>query len=128
MNGDLLTKVNFKNLLDFHNDSKSDATMCIREYDVQVPFGVVEINTGEIKQIREKPVHKFFVNAGIYVLNKHLINRIDGNTYLDMPDFLETELSEKEKGINAFPIHEYWLDIGRIEEYAKAKKDASLFK
>ena len=128
MNGDLLTKINFKNLLDFHNDSKSDATMCIREYDVQVPFGVVEINKGEIKQIREKPVHKFFVNAGIYVLNKHLINRIDGNTYLDMPDFLETELLEKEKGINAFPIHEYWLDIGRIEEYAKAKKDASLFK
>jgi dTDP-glucose pyrophosphorylase len=128
MNGDLLTKVNFQNLLDFHNNGKSDATMCIREYDVQVPFGVVEINKGEIKQIREKPVHKFFVNAGIYVVNKHLINKIHGNTYLDMPDFLETELREKGKGINAFPIHEYWIDIGRIDEYTKAKKDASLFK
>jgi dTDP-glucose pyrophosphorylase/CBS domain-containing protein len=128
MNGDLLTKVNFKNLLDFHNNSKSDATMCIREYDVKVPFGVVEINEGEVKKLREKPLHKFFVNAGIYVLNKNLIQKIDGKTYLDMPDFLETQLGEKGKGINAFPIHEYWLDIGRIEEYKKAKQDASLFR
>ena len=128
MNGDLITKVNFKNLLDFHNNSESDATMCIREYGSQVPYGVVDIHEGKIKQITEKPIHKFFVNAGIYVLNKNLIQKIDGNTYLDMPDFLETQLGKKGNGINAFPIHEYWLDIGRIEEYKKAKQDVSLFR
>ena len=125
MNGDLLTKVDFKNLLDFHDASGNDATMCVREYDIQVPFGVVEMNEGRIEKIREKPVHKFFVNAGIYVLNNNLIKKVDGKSYLDMPDFLENEL--KNKGISAFPIHEYWLDVGRIEEYAKANQDAALF-
>jgi dTDP-glucose pyrophosphorylase len=125
MNGDLLTKVDFKNLLDFHDASGNDATMCVREYDIQVPFGVVEMNEGRIEKIREKPVHKFFVNAGIYVLNNNLIKKVDGKSYLDMPDFLENEL--KNKGINAFPIHEYWLDVGRIEEYTKANQDAALF-
>jgi len=125
MNGDLLTKVDFEDLLDFHNSSESDATMCIREYDVQVPFGVVELYEGKIAKILEKPLHKFFVNAGIYVLNSNLVKKVDGKSYLDMPDFLENEL--KNKGINAFPIHEYWQDIGRIEEYKKANHDVLLF-
>ncbi len=121
MNGDLLTKVDFKNLLDFHNENNSKATMCVREYDFQVPYGVVEIENYSIKAIKEKPVHKFFVNAGIYVLNKDLINKIDGKSYLDMTDFLEGELND----VNAFPIHEYWLDIGKIEEYEKANREFS---
>jgi dTDP-glucose pyrophosphorylase len=121
MNGDLLTKIDFKNLLDFHNYNNSKATMCVREYDFQVPYGVVEIDNYKIKKIKEKPVHKFFVNAGIYVLNKDLINKIDGKSYLDMTDFLGGELND----VNAFPIHEYWLDIGKIEEYEKANREFS---
>ena len=125
MNGDLITKVDFEDLLDFHNSNESDATMCIREYDVQVPFGVVDIYEGKIGKILEKPLHKFYVNAGIYVLNSNLVKKVDGKSYLDMPDFLENEL--KNKGINAFPIHEYWQDIGRIEEYKKANNDVLSF-
>ena len=125
MNGDLLTKVNFNNLLEFHNSSGADATMCVREYDIKVPFGVVEIKKGRVERITEKPVHKFFVNAGIYVLNNKLIKQVDGKSYLDMPNFLENELNNK--GINAFPIHEYWLDIGRIEDYKKGNQDAAIF-
>ena len=121
MNGDLLTKVNFKHLLDFHCNSNAGATMCVREYDFQVPYGVVAIDGCSIKEITEKPIQKFFVNAGIYVLNKNLINKVDGKSYLDMTDFLEKELDCG--GVNAFPIHEYWLDIGRIEEYEKANRD-----
>ncbi len=125
MNGDLLTKVDFNNLLEFHNASGADATMCVREYDIQVPFGVVKMKEGRIQKITEKPVHNFFVNAGIYVLNHKLIKKVDGESYLDMPDLLKNELDNK--GINAFPIHEYWLDIGRIEEYKKGNQDAALF-
>mgnify|MGYP000555384188 CR=1 FL=1 len=66
----------FKNLLDFHSDHDSKATMCVREYAFQVPYGVVQIDNYNIKEIKEKPVHKFFVNAGIYVLNKTLINKL----------------------------------------------------
>ena len=123
MNGDLLTKVDFKNLLDFHCEHNSEATMCVREYDFQVPYGVVEIDNYNIKEIKEKPVHKFFVNAGIYVLNKDLINKLDGKSYLDMTNFLEKELNNN--GVSAFPIHEYWIDIGRIEEYEKANREVN---
>jgi dTDP-glucose pyrophosphorylase len=121
MNGDLLTNVDFRNLLDFHNNNNADATMCIREYDFQVPYGVVALDGCSIREIKEKPIHKFFVNAGIYVLNKNLINKVDGESYLNMTDFLEKELDSG--GVNAFPIHEYWLDIGRMEEYKKANQD-----
>jgi len=121
MNGDLLTGVNFEHLLDFHNNNNSEATMCVREYDFQAPYGVVDIDGCNIREIKEKPVFKFFVNAGIYVLNKNLINKVDGESYLNMTDFLEKELDCG--GVNAFPIHEYWLDIGRMEEYEKANQD-----
>ena len=123
MNGDLLTKVDFKNLLNSHDEHNSEATMCVREYDFQVPYGVVEIDNYNIKEIKEKPVHKFFVNAGIYVLNKSLINKVDGKTYLDMTDFLDKELNNG--GVNAFPVHEYWLDIGKMDEYERANREFS---
>jgi len=123
MNGDLLTKVDFKNLFNFHCEHNSEATMCVREYDFQVPYGVVEIDNYNIKEIKEKPVHRFFVNAGIYVLNRSLINKVDGKSCLDMTDFLEKELNNG--GVNAFPIHEYWLDIGQMEEYEKANREFS---
>jgi len=123
MNGDLLTKVNFEHLLDFHHDQGGTATMCIREYDIQVPYGVVDIGEQYLTGIVEKPIHKFFVNAGIYVLEKGLINRINSDSYLDMPNFFDAQIKQGEQ-ISVFPIHEYWLDIGRIEEYEKANKEA----
>ena len=123
MNGDLLTKVDFRHLLDFHGNHNCEATMCVREYDFQVPYGVVEIDNYKIKKIKEKPVHKFFVNAGIYVLSRNLINKVDGKSYLDMTDFLEKELSSD--GVCPFLIHEYWLDIGRIDEYEKANREVT---
>jgi dTDP-glucose pyrophosphorylase len=121
MNGDILTRVDFKNLLDFHNNNNADATMCVREYDFQVPYGVVQVDDCNIRDIQEKPVHKFFVNAGIYVLNKDLIDKVDGKSYLDMTDFLKQEINGGM--VNAFPIHEYWLDIGRMDEYRQAQID-----
>tara|TARA_B110000008_G_C16957362_1_gene558750 strand:- start:588 stop:1634 length:1047 start_codon:yes stop_codon:yes gene_type:complete len=121
MNGDILTKVDFKNLLNFHYENSSEATMCVREYDFQVPYGVIEIDNSKIKKIEEKPIHSFFVNAGIYVLDKSLINRIDGKSYLDMTDLLNKEINKS--GVCVFPIHEYWLDIGHMNEYEKANKE-----
>ncbi|SVD28024.1 uncharacterized protein METZ01_LOCUS380878, partial [marine metagenome] len=113
--------VDFKNLLDFHNTNGGLATMCVREYDFQVPYGVVNVDDCKVTNITEKPVHKFFINAGIYVLDKKLINKVDGNSYLDMTDLLENELEAGD--INAFPIYEYWLDIGRTEEYERANRE-----
>jgi len=121
MNGDLLTKINYRHLLDFHNEQDGLATMCVREYDFQVPYGVVDIQNQQLSHIIEKPVHKFFVNAGIYVIEPELLNSIDGVAYLDMPNFLESQIKRGQK-VSVFPIHEYWMDIGRMDEYEQAHK------
>ena len=122
MNGDLLTKVNFEHLLDFHLSNHAKATMCVREYDFQVPYGVVNIEDGRIKTIDEKPTHKFFVNAGIYVLNPTCIDIIPENKFYDMPSLFGKMIEHNDKVIS-FPLYEYWLDVGKIEEYNKANQE-----
>ncbi len=74
-----------------------------------------------MKSIAEKPVHKFFVNAGIYVLNKSILSNIEKNKFTDMPDVLSKKISNKES-INTFPIFEKWIDIGRISDFNKANE------
>lgn len=119
MNGDLLTKVNFKHLLDFHFGHHAQATMCVREYDFQVPYGVVKIDDHRITSVDEKPVHRFFVNAGIYVLEPEALDLISSNTYFDMPTLFE-KLIERKKETVVFPIREYWLDVGQLADYDRA--------
>jgi dTDP-glucose pyrophosphorylase len=124
MNGDILTKVDFENLLEFHHAHDGLATMCIREYDFQIPYGVVEIENQNVVKIIEKPTHSFFVNAGIYVLEPSLVSYVDGKSHIDMPDFLKDQI-DKGSEVGVFPIHEYWLDIGKIDEYERANKEVS---
>ncbi|HET7657256.1 MAG TPA: nucleotidyltransferase family protein [Bacillales bacterium] len=119
MNGDILTKVNYTNLLDFHKESKAHATMCVREFDYQVPYGVVKTNGHLLKGIEEKPVQKFFVNGGIYVLEPDVVNYIPEDSFYDMPTLFEA-LIGNELLASAFPIREYWMDIGRMVDYEKA--------
>jgi len=120
MNGDLLTNVNFENMLDFHELNNSKATMCVREYDIQVPYGVVNLNKEKIVSIEEKPIHSFFVNAGIYLLEPECIDLIPSNTFYDMPLLFEELILNNKKTVS-FPLKEYWLDVGRISDYEKAK-------
>jgi len=119
MNGDVLTKINFKHLMDFHEEQKSVATMCVREYEFQVPFGVVQLDHHRLVNILEKPVHQFFVNAGIYVLNPEVISLVPKDEYLDMPSLFD-KLFEKQSDTSAFPIREYWMDIGRKADFERA--------
>jgi len=122
MNGDLLTNVNFEHLLDFHIANNSVSTMCVREYDFQVPYGVVTVEQSRILEIEEKPVQNFFVSAGIYMLDPQCIDLIPDDEFYDMPALFE-KLIENKQNVFSFPLREYWLDIGRIEEYEKANKD-----
>jgi len=122
MNGDLVTRVNFQDLLDYHEQQKSRATMCVRQYDIQVPFGVVGINGNKIRVIDEKPVQRFLVNAGIYVLEPDLIELIPAGENFDMTD-LFTRVVANEHDTAAFPIHEYWLDVGRLDDLQRANLD-----
>ena len=120
MNGDVLTNVNFEHLKDFHEKNDAVATMCVREYEHQVPYGVITSEGTKIKSMVEKPVHRFFVNAGIYLLEPALVKSVAPGTRVDMPTLLEQEIDDG-KVVSMFPIHEYWLDIGRIDDFRKAQ-------
>lgn len=122
MNGDLLTNINFEHLFEFHQANDAIASMCVREYDFQVPYGVVNLENGLIKSIIEKPVQKFFVSAGIYMLQPQCIDYIPENQQFDMPALFEKLIEMNKKAIS-FPLREYWIDIGRIDEYEKANSE-----
>ena len=122
MNGDLLTNINYEKMLDFHLEHKADATMCVREYDFKVPFGVVNTTNERINSIKEKPVHSFFVNAGIYLLEPWCIDLIPDDEFYDMTSLFEKIIAEGKNAIS-FPLQEYWIDVGRISEYERANDD-----
>lgn len=122
MNGDLLTQVNFEQLMQFHQEHKAIATMCVREYEYQIPYGVIETKGTNLVSIQEKPIHKSFVNAGIYVLNPEAFEYIPKEDFFDMPTLFETIITDNKKA-SIYPIREYWLDIGRMDDFEKANLD-----
>ena len=122
INGDLLTDVNFKNLLDFHEEAKTSATICVREYSLRIPFGVVSIEKQRLKDLEEKPTQNFFVNAGIYVLEPEAIDLIPKERFYDMTNLFE-ELTRLGNNPAVFPLREYWLDIGQMVDYQQANHE-----
>jgi dTDP-glucose pyrophosphorylase len=122
MNCDVLTDVDFCQLLEFHLENCADVTMCVRKYDYQIPYGVVNVVDTKVESMIEKPVHEFFVNAGIYVVNPDFISTIPENEKLDMPTIIEGKMALN-KNVLVFPIHEYWLDIGRMDDFNRAQID-----
>lgn len=122
INGDILTNVDFSKVLDFHIKHESDATMCVRDYEIKVPFGVIEGEGHEITAMVEKPTYRYFVNAGIYIISPHIINSLSKHQRLDMPRLFEIKQQAGFK-VMKFPIHEYWLDVGRHDDFNKAQVD-----
>jgi dTDP-glucose pyrophosphorylase len=122
MNADLITDINFQDLINYHLEHKASATMCVKEYDFTVPYGVVKVNDHKIEGLDEKPNQKFFVNAGIYLLGPDILELIPKNVSIDMPDLFKI-IIDSNKTTAAFPIHEYWLDIGQMNDYQKANND-----
>ena len=122
MNGDILTRAKFDGLLKFHSEYNATATMTVREFDYKVPYGVVNIEDYHIRSIEEKPLQHFLVNAGVYVLSPEALENLTKNTFLDMPTLFNHLLSIGKTTI-AYPIREYWLDIGHLNEYERAHAD-----
>lgn len=121
MNSDIVTDVNYFGLLDFHEENKSIATMCLKDFSVEVPYGVVQTSNNKILKIQEKPIITHKVNAGIYVLNPEATNHIPSNKYFDMTELFEILIKGKHK-TSAFPIFENWADIANIEDLRKIDK------
>jgi dTDP-glucose pyrophosphorylase len=124
INGDILTEVNFRALLDYHREHAAMLTVGVRQYQVQVPYGVVECEGSKVTGISEKPKVGFFVNAGIYLLDPRARNYIPSGQRFDMTDLIQ-RLVEDKRLVVSFPIVEYWLDIGSPLDYEQAQMDAT---
>lgn len=120
MNGDLLTSMRFDALMRFHREIGAPATMCARDYSVQVPYGVIRMEGARLLEIEEKPVHSHFVNAGIYVLAPEALDLVPQAQPLDMPELFE-RLMRRGGAPAVFPIREAWMDIGRMEDLERAR-------
>lgn len=121
-NGDLLINVDYADMVEAHSQSDAIATMAIRDYDYQIPYGVVRIQKENIVALDEKPVHRVTVNAGVYVLSPKAISNVPKKTFFDMPELIET-LIRKGGRVCSHLIQGYWLDVGRHEDLAKACSD-----
>lgn len=122
MNGDLLTRISVDALLDFHERENAVATMVVREDHYQVPYGVVEVDGTQIIGVEEKPIQRHLVNAGIYVISAVGLENIPEGAFYDMPTHF-AKLSANGHRTAAFPLHEYWVDIGRLDELERAQRE-----
>lgn len=120
LNGDVLTKANFSALLDFHTAEKAAATLCVKRHEIQIPYGVVELDGRRMGSFSEKPTQRFLVNAGIYVLEPSALALLPKGKPCDMPGLLERLRRRKRGSVACFPISEYWLDIGDPKELRRA--------
>ncbi|MGZ0076703.1 nucleotidyltransferase family protein [Methylomonas sp. YC3] len=120
MNGDILTQIDFSRLLAYHNEQQAIATLCVRQYEYQIPYGVVRLEQQRVVGIEEKPLQSCLANAGIYVLDHSLINSIAAQQKLDMPTLLNQQVAAGEI-VSMFPVNDYWLDIGREADFLRAQ-------
>ena len=120
MNADILTDFDIRNILDFHIQTHSSATMGIVEHHYQNPYGVVRHHDSKLIGIDEKPIEKWNINSGIYVIEPELIDIVPKKTFIDMPDILLLAMKAG-KLITVFPLLETWADIGRKPDYLKAQ-------
>lgn len=122
VNGDILTKLSFDQLLNFHEKRKACATVAVAAYDFKVDYGVVRVDKDMLVGFEEKPVFTSFINAGIYVLSPKTLKNLPDKSCLDMNQLLEGMLRNSER-VCAFPIREYWTDIGKMSDFNQAKLD-----
>lgn len=122
VNADVLTNMNFDELLDYHLSKNASATMAVREYCHEVPFGVIRELDGKIIGIEEKPSITLDVNAGIYVLSPPVLEIMPKDQFYDMPNLFKN-LADINGSCHCYKINGYWIDIGRKEELIKANSD-----
>ena len=118
-NGDVITEINYVELLNYHHQNSASATMAVRGYEWQNPFGVVKTQGLEIIGFEEKPITRSHINAGVYALEPSALSLLGKSEPCDMPTLLK-RLKEKSKRVIAFPVHEHWIDIGQPIQFAQA--------
>ena len=122
INGDILTQVDFRAMLAYHQENRADMTVAVRQYDIKVPYGVIECVGVQVCALKEKPQMHFLVNAGIYLLEPKVYEFIPSGEHFNMTDLIQ-RLLDSNHTVVSFPIIEYWLDIGQLADYEQAQND-----
>ncbi len=122
-NSDLLTNIDYEDMFKAFLDKDADLIVATTPYIVNVPFGIMEISSGdEILGLKEKPTYTYYSNAGIYIIKKKYLYLMPKNTFWNATDLIETMIS-KQLNVRNYQILSYWLDIGNMNDYIKAKED-----
>ena len=122
MNGDVRTQIKLNNVIATHLSNKADITICAHEHFIDIPFGVIESVNGLYTGMKEKPTYKYLVNAGIYVLDGSIVQRIIPGQRIDMPELIEDAYGSNSK-VSVCPLKSYWIDVGRPEDYKRVQAD-----
>ncbi|USU14101.1 nucleotidyltransferase family protein (plasmid) [Sphingomonadaceae bacterium OTU29THOMA1] len=121
-NADVLTKQNFSVMVDAHMATGADITLGVRDYEVQVPFGVIQAANGRVSSIVEKPVHRHMISAGMNVISPNALDLIPSDVFFDMPSFFTAAIEDR-RAVRTFGVESYWLDVGQPHEYERANAD-----
>lgn len=128
MNGDVLTSLSYSELVKFHEEKGGIGTIAVSKRDLQVDYGVIEVGTdGTVKSYTEKPSLHYNVSMGIYIFEPRVLEFIPKNEKMDFPDLVKRLLQQGEK-VAGYLSDDYWLDIGRHDDYEKAQAEFNLMK
>jgi dTDP-glucose pyrophosphorylase/CBS domain-containing protein len=122
INGDILTQIDFRAMLAYHQEHRAVMTVAVRQYDIKIPYGVIECEGSRVCALKEKPKMHFLVNAGVYLLEPKAYEFIPNGEHFNMTDLIQ-RLLDSDHIVASFPIIEYWLDIGQLADYNQAQKD-----
>lgn len=122
INGDIVTDLDFRAMAEFHREHNAAATMAVANYDVRVPYGVVQHNGPDVTGLREKPVITQFINAGVYLVEPRAQKFLEQDRIFNMTDLVESLVAHGERVV-IFPVREYWIDVGQHADYERVQKD-----
>lgn len=123
LNGDTLTTLNFSDLINYHQRNGAITTIALKKRESYIDFGIVELGTDNtLKGYTEKPTITHLVSMGVYVFEPRVLEYIKPNKKLDFPDLIKTLILNGET-VKGYIFEDYWLDIGRPDDYEKATKD-----
>ena len=122
INGDVLTNLDFRHMMQYHLKEGADLTLAVRRFDVYVPYGIVHGETSEVTSVEEKPTFSFAINAGVYFLEPRAREFIPAGEPFSMTDLIDVLIAKSHRVVK-FPLHENWIDIGYPEDYERAQKE-----
>ncbi|MBB5066463.1 nucleotidyltransferase family protein [Granulicella mallensis] len=123
INGDILTSIDFRAMLEFHREHQADMTVAVQQHETKIPYGVIHMEGIDAVSIEEKPLVRHFINAGIYLIQPSVCRMVPADRAFDMPELI-TSLIDTQKRVICFPIREHWVDVGQMEQYERASTDA----